>query len=39
MNKVEEQTITFEFGRENLNNAYTPLVRQLFGMPNKSTLE
>jgi hypothetical protein len=37
MNMVEEQTITFEFGREILNNASTPLVQQLFGPPNKAT--
>jgi hypothetical protein len=37
MNMVEEETITFEFGMENLNNAFTPLVQQLFGPPNKGT--
>jgi hypothetical protein len=37
MNMVEEHTITFEFARENLNNASTPLVQQLFGPPNKAT--
>jgi hypothetical protein len=36
MNMVEEHTITFEFATENLNNASTPLVQQLFGPPNKA---
>jgi len=35
MNMVEKHMVTFKFSKENLKNAFTPLIQQSFGQPNR----